>query len=508
MTDHSLYLRSVEFSRKGNVVREVILCADLGTGSLRVAAITAKGTVVATASAAIRAAEPEPGWSVIDPEAWWRALARTVGRTLHPLPKGTRVRGLCLSGLTRSQVVLDREGRPLAPAVLFRDHRAVDDAAEVARYFPTNNPADAITAFHPLARIAWFARRQPELFDRIGAVLEPKDFLNFRLTGLMAADSVTYSRFDSFLSAQGALPDWLERCRGLLALRRIPPWQMLGRITNEHPPFDHVAGIPVFAGAMDAWATAVGAGAIRAGQGYDIAGTSEVAGLITPARAVVPGLVSLVWGEDVHQIGGPTQAGADGALWCHRTFRVRGTLAAAVERAGEMLPTEDKPLFLPHLAGERTPLWRADVRGAFEGLSRGHGADDFLWAVLEGVAMTMRDIFARAVDGSREKLCEVRVAGGGAQSNAWCQMKADVMSVPMVRTAHRETGVIGAAIAGAVGLGWHPTLAAAVDAMCPVERVFEPRPAFARVYAPRAERHDRARHHAVAQANAAGRVGA
>ncbi len=119
--------------------------------------------------------------------------------------------------------------------------------------------------------------------------------------------------------------------------------------------------------------------------------------------------------------------------------------------------------------------------------------------------MTMRAILASAVAGSRQELAEVRVAGGGARSNAWCQLKADVMNVPMVRTAHAETGVIGAAIAAAVGLGWHPTLAAAADAMCPVERVFEPRPALAPFYAERAARHERARQYAIAQADAARR---
>lgn len=483
--------------------RSVVLCADVGTGSLRVGAITANGTVVATGAASIRASAPEPGWSAIDPEVWWRALARVVGRTLDQLPRGSRVQGVCLSGLTRAQVMLDRAGRPLAPALLFRDQRAVDDAAEVARYFPTANPAEAITAFHPLARIAWFARGQPALFDRIGAVLEPKDFLNFRLTGISAADSVTYSRFDHLNVAQRPLPDWLERCVGLLAPRRIAPWQILGQVTSRQAPFGRLAGVPVFAGAMDAWATAIGAGAIRAGQGYDIAGTSEVAGLITRARVRVPGLVSLIWGEDVHQIGGPTQAGADCALWCHQTFRVRGTLAAALERAGKLLPDENRPLFLPYLAGERTPIWRPDVRGAFEGLSRGHDADDFLWSVLEGVAMAMRDILASAVEGSKVSLSEVRGAGGGARSSAWCQIKADVMSVPMVRTTHRETGVIGAAIAAAVGLGWHPTLATAADGMCPIERVFEPRSNLIPFYAQRAERYGRARQHAIAQADAA-----
>jgi xylulokinase len=98
---------------------------------------------------------------------------------------------------------------------------------------------------------------------------------------------------------------------------------------------------------------------------------------------------------------------------------------------------------------------------------------------------------------------EIRVAGGGARSNAWCQLKADVVNVPMVRTSHRETGLVGAAMAAAVGLGWHPTLAAAADAMCSVERVFEPRAALVPFYAQRAERHARATRHAIEEADAA-----
>ena len=485
------------------MVREVVLCADLGTGSLRVGAITAKGTAIATVAAAMRAAEPEPGSSEIDPEAWWRALGRTVGRTLDRLEKGDHVRGLCLSGLTRTQVMLDRLGQPLSPALLFRDHRAAETAAEVARHFPTDNPADAITAFHPIARIAWLARRQPESFARVGAVLEPKDFLNYRLTGRIAADTVTYSRYDALCAAERGLPEWLVRCVRLLALPRTAPWQALGPVTSLQSPWRRLAGIPVFGGAMDAWATAVGSGAIRAGQGYDIAGTSEVAGLITAARKTVPGLVSLRWGEKTWQIGGPTQAGADCAAWCHEAFRVRGTLAAAVERAGRMSPASDRPLFLPYLAGERAPLWRADVRGAFEGLARAHGGDDFLRAVLEGVAMAMRDILARAAGPSGTQMREIRVSGGGAQSNAWCQIKADVTSIPVVRTSHRETGLVGAAMAAAVGLGWHPTLAAAADAMCSVERVFAPRAAHVPFYTERAERYARARRHAIDEADAA-----
>jgi len=487
------------------VIREVVLCADLGSGSLRVGAVTASGTVIAattTATAATRGTD-ENGAHGVDPEKWWRALSRGVGRTLDRLNTRDRVLGLCLSGVTRTQVMLDRNGRPLAPALPFRDARAAEEAAEIARHLPADNPADAITAFHPLARITWLARRQPRTFERAAAVLEPKDFLNWRLTGVIAADRVTYSRYDALRSNGKTLPDWLERSLDLLALPRIAPWELHGTIVDKRRPWNRLAGIPVFAGAMDAWATAVGAGAVRAGHGYDIAGTSEVAGLITSTRAEVPGLVSLWWSQHAWQIGGPTQAGADSAAWCHRTFRIRRTLAAAVERAGSLVPVDARPLFLPYLAGERAPLWRADVRGAFEGIAREHGGDDFLWSVLEGVAMAMRDILTRAIRASATPAHEIRVGGGGAQSNAWCQLKADVMNVPLVRTSQRETGLVGAAMAAAVGLGWHRDLAAAADAMTRVDRVFEPRASLAAFYAQRANRYERARQHALDEADAA-----
>jgi xylulokinase len=486
------------------VVREVVLAVDLGSGSLRVGAVTANGAVIATASAAMGATTgaDERAARGVDPEKWWRALSRGVARTLDRLSTRDRVRGLSLAGITRTQVVLDREGKPIAPAIPFRDVRAAEEAAEIARHLPAGNPADAITAFHPLARLTWLARRQPRTFERAAAVLEPKDFLNWRLTGVIAADRVTYSRYDALRPNAKAVPEWLERSLDLLALPRIAPWELQGTIVNRRPPWNRLAGIPVFAGAMDAWAAAVGAGAVRPGQGYDIAGTSEVAGLITATRAYVPGLVSLFWSGDAWQVGGPTQAGADCAVWCHRTFRIRRALAPAVERAGSLSPTDARPVFLPYLAGERAPLWRADLRGAFEGIAREHGADDFLWAVLEGVAMAMRDILTRAVRASATPLREIRVAGGGGQSNAWCQLKADVVNVPLIRTSQRETGVVGAAMAAAVGLGGHRDLAAAADAMTRVDHVFEPRASHAAFYAQRARRYERARQHALDEADA------
>jgi xylulokinase len=471
-------------------VSDIILAVDLGAGSLRAAAVTPRGRVVAASALPLAATEEQPLRSEIDPELWWRALGAALGTILDRLPRASRVAGLCLAALTRSQILLDGDGRILRPAMLFRDRRAFAEAKEISCYFAAEKPA-AITAFHPLARLAWLASHEPALFDRLAAVAEPKDFLNAQLTARLAGDSVTYSRFDA-LAATRALPATLQRCVDLLAIERLAPWAVLGPVICREKPFDRLAGVPVFAGSMDAWASAIGAGAVRPGQAYDVAGTSEVVGLITRERRAVPGLVSLLWGEDVHQIGGPTQAGADCAHWCHEIFRLRGGLAAAIERAGGRVPATDLPLFLPYLAGERAPVWRDDLRAAFHHVSRAHGSDDFLWAVLEGVAHAVRDILATA-SASGVAPDELRVCGGGARSAAWCQLKADVAALPVARAAARETGLIGCAIAAAFGLGRYPSLAAASDAMSPVERVFTPQRGLAAFYLARAESYRQAR---------------
>lgn len=485
-------------------MNDFILSVDLGAGSMRAGALRPDGTVFAIAVAPLAVEEPEPGWAEIDPERWWQALGTSVGRVMRKVPRSGRVLGICLAGLTRTQVLLDRDFMPLGKAILFRDRRAADEAASIAHHFPSGNPAEALTAFHPLARLAWLARHAPALFARLAFVMEPKDFLNHRLTGMAAADSVTYSRLDALGPRPRGLPAWIERALDLLEPRRVDPWQELGPVTASAPGFERLAGVPVFAGAMDSWATAVGSGAVAPGQAYDIAGTSEVVGLLTRKRVAVPGLVSLRWSETAWQIGGPTQAGADCALWCHSAFRLRGRMAQAVERVGKRLPSAERPIFLPYLAGERTPVWRADARGAFHNLARGTGPDDFLWSVMEGVAMAVRDILGVAIGGSGEAAAELRVAGGGARSDAWCQMKADVLGLPVLRAAELETGVTGAAIAAAVGLGLHPDLAAAAAAMVKVGRRFEPRAAMADFFAARAALYSRVKAAALDLADAAG----
>lgn len=452
----------------------VLLAVDLGTGSIRAAAISTGGDTICAAQQPLSVAEPFPGWAEINPALWWGGLCATIGQVLDRLAPGQWPVALCIGGVTRSQVLLDADDKLLRPAILFRDRRAEHVAARVATQFPIDNPAEAISAFHPFARLTWLMTHEADVFDRCATLLEPKDYLNWRLTGLKGADAVTYSRFDAFRNLGQPAPEWLERIVKLIAMPLRMPWQELGPVTCSEAPFDRLRGLPVLAGTMDTWATAAGAGAVAPGQAYDVAGTSEAVGFVTASRLSAPGLVSVRWGEGVYQLGGPTQIGADAAAWAHANFRLRGSLSAAIERAGARIPNEELPLFLPYLQGERAPVWRSDLRGAFFGLGRGLDAEGLLWSTMEGVAHSVRDILDTARVATGERLDEIRICGGGAQSDGWCQLKANVCGTPVVRTVPKETGLIGAAMCAAVGMGHYPDLGAAAGAMCKIDKVFEP----------------------------------
>ncbi|MCC6870592.1 MAG: hypothetical protein IT522_17395 [Burkholderiales bacterium] len=448
---------------------EHILAVDVGGSALRVGLVRLDGTIIATSAVALAPDEPRAGWSELDPERWWQALRHATARVLRRAPP---VAALCIGALTRTQVLLDANGRAQGRAILFRDRRAAAIARELR---------DA-TAFDARARLAWIERHQPGRHARIAAVVEPKDYLNYRLTGVLAADRVTRSR-------EAALP--------LAPDHVVDPWQAIGTVRSA--ALARLAGVPVFAGSLDTWTSAVGAGAVAPGQAYDVCGTSEAVGLITAQPTRVPGLLHLAWTATAHQVGGPTQAGADCARWCHDTFRISGTLASALARVGDALRA-DAPLFLPYLAGERAPLWSTTVRGAFHRIDRGHGPDDFLWSTLEGVGHAVRDILRRAQAGSGVSAHEVRIAGGGARSDTWCALKADVIGVPVLRTGATETGLVGAAMAAAVGLGAYPDLERAARRMARPARRFVPRPRYAAAYAQRAALYDAVRDAALALA--------
>jgi xylulokinase len=464
-----------------------ILTCDIGGTNFRVALIDHAGRTVARHQAASDdAAEP-------DPEGWWAAFTDAAASIAECAGDafGT-VAAIAIGGITRTQVFLDSAGKPLRPAITWRDGRATAQAARLHDMVPAAWPeSEHVNAFHPVARIAWLATHEPARFARLAHVVDPKDYLNFRLTGRIATDTVSGARLHAatrpFGHDGGTLLGLAGAPSSVGAIPFLAPTARLGVVRAGLPgALGRLAGVPVFAMGNDTWAMAAGLGALRAGLAYNISGTSEVFGVIGAEPATAPGLMAVDWGQGTQQLGGPSQSGADTVAWLHAALAappgadLPAWIASLTSRPRDAQPA----LFLPFLQGERTPYWEPALRGAWLGLNRRHGPADLAFAVLEGIAFLNRVILERAEAALGSRAEEIRFGGGGAANAAWCRIKADVTGRPVVVGAAEEPGLLGAAIVAWAGLGTFPDIGAAQQALVRRAHTYLPDAARHAAYAP------------------------
>jgi xylulokinase len=457
------------------LARHVLAC-DLGGSSFRAALVDPSGRILHSAAAPLPTPPDRDGVAECDPAQWWQVLTQTVDRLAAD--SGARfddVAAIAISAITRTQVFLGADGRVLRPALLWRDTRAEPVLAELRALLPTADPETReVNAFHPLARLFCLARAEPELFAGLAAVVEPKDFLNARLTGRVAIDTIGSARLlacrPALLAASG-----LPRA---IVPEALAPTDLLGVVQPGLPgALGRLAGAKVVAMAHDTWASVVGLGALRPGFAYNLSGTTEVLGVMSEAPVAAEGLMTVAWGQGLHQIGGPSQTGADSLVWL---LHLLGSTADDLGPSLEALlaqPRHPQPvLFLPYLQGERVPYWNPSLRGAFIGLNRRHGPTDLAYAVLEGVGCLNRIVLDRAEAAAGLQVREIRFGGGGAANARWCQIKADITGRDVVVVDAAEPGLLGAAIVAFAALGCFADLAAAQAAMVAPRARFLPRP--------------------------------
>jgi xylulokinase len=370
----------------------------------------------------------------------------------------------------------------------WKDTRSEAAATRLRERLGDAHPESArINAFHPLARLAWLHEEEKATFPGLGSVLEPKDYLNFRLTGRRASDPVSMARLlASAVIVAGIDPLAAVGLSSAILPEALEPCQVVGRVQAGLPaPFDAIAGVPVFCSSNDTWAAVAGLGAMRPGYAYNISGTTEVLGVVSERAAEAEGLMTVDW-RGVSQLGGPSQNGADTVSWLLSLLARGDGDHAAIGRDIDALlagPRHAQPLlFLPYLQGERVPYWNPSLRGAFIGLNRQHGATDLAWAVLEGVAFLNRIVLERAEAALGAPVSEIRFGGGAANNRLWCQIKADICRRPVVVGHAREPGILGAAIVAWTGLGRFASLAEAQAALVSAAARFEPDPTRAALY--------------------------
>lgn len=466
-----------------------ILAIDLGTSALKVALVSTAGKVLGLETEAIRLELLPGGGAEQDPQEWWGAVKVTAARLLARdlVPRGQIVAVGCTSQWSGT-VPVDREGRPLMKAVIWMDSRGAPDVRRITggpvrvagygadklwRWVRKTGGIPGLTGKDSIAHILFIQRRYPEIYRSTHKFLEPKDFLNFRLTGRYAAsyDSIALHwvtdnrdlsrvRYDPELLAiagidRGKLPDL------------VPATALLGRIKADVAAQLGLSGdVQVVAGTPDVQSAAIGSGATRDLEAHLYVGTSSWLTCHVPFKKTdllrnMASLPSAIPGRYLVADEQET-AGAflrDNVLF-HRDGMPTGEMPPNVfglfdELAAGVPPGSDGVIFTPWLYGERTPVEDHTLRGGFHNLSLQATRPHLIRAVLEGVAYNARWLLGAVEIFVRRRLDPIRMIGGGAQSDLWCQIFADVLdrAIEQVRDP-LEANVRGAAIVASVGMGY------------------------------------------------------
>ena len=470
--------------------------ADLGTSSLKILLVTPDGRIVKEVSRKYPVSFPHPGWSEQEPQAWWDAFVSAV-RELSA-EYGKDIKGIAAGGQMHGLVALDRADNVIRPAILWNDGRTAEETdylnEVIGKARLSELTGNIAYAGFTAPKLLWMAKHEPDDFARIAKIMLPKDYLNYKLTGVHCTDpsdasgmllfDVKRRRFsDEMLEVCGvdrnAVPKVFESAEAVGVLSGDA-----AAVLGLEP------GIPVAAGAGDNAAAAVGTGAVVNGRCNISLGTSGTIFIATDEFTDSPGneLHSFCHADGGwHLMGCILSAASCNEWFCDRILGSGDyrTLEAAIP--DELLGANDV-FFLPYLMGERSPINDTDARGTFTGLRLDTTRAAMELAVLEGVAFAVRDNLEAArrqgVNITQSTLC-----GGGAKSPLWQRIIANVLNIDILIPETEQGPGYGAAMLAMTAAGEYPSVRAASEAICGVRKVIRPEPELARKYEDRYARY-------------------
>lgn len=398
-----------------------------------------------------------------DPEDWLQAASAVVDEI------GDRVDAIGLTGQMHGSVFLDSNGKVIRPALLWNDQRTQAECDEIHAKVGrerlvdiTGNPA--LTGFQ-LPKLLWLRNHEPENFSRLSKLLLPKDYIRYRMTGDHATEV-------SDASGVGMLDLWQRDWSQEIADRLATDLGLLPRVYESSAVTGRAKGVPVVAGAGDQAAGAVGVGAIDPSVTSVSLGTSGVAFASLPQVKIEP---SGSLHTFCHATGGWHAMGVmlscGGSVEWARSLLYPGEPYSAFD--GEVSSRQsctEGLYFLPYLAGERCPFVDPTAAARFVGLRLGHSRADLARAVLEGACFGLAGCveLLTTLTGTPD---EIRVTGGGAKSDVWVQLLADILRMPCVRMRLDEGPAFGASILAGVGIGvWPDVTSASAAAIQTTER--------------------------------------
>lgn len=472
---------------------QLLLGIDIGTSACKIAVFEKNGTVIAAGSGDYPVYYPQPGWAEQNPDEWWTAVCETIKTLLEKNHiDAQEIAGVGIDGQSWSAIPIDQEGNVLANTPIWMDTRAQDICDRINREIGEENifalTGNSLQPSYTTAKILWYKENLPQMYEKIDKILQSNAFIAYRLTDALSHDMSQGYGVHCYDMKNGCWND--EMCEKMGIPRSflpelVPSHQVVGTVTPKAAEKTGLAvGTPVVAGGLDAACGTLGAGVINVGETQEQGGQAGGMSICIEEYAADPRLIlgaHVVPGQWLLQ--GGTVGGGGVMRWFEKEFagyereiadRVgKSSLDQLNEIAQETPPGSDGVVFLPYMAGERSPIWDPNAKGVYYGLDFNKTKGHMVRAAMEGVAFSLKHNLDIAED-TGAKVEELRAMGGSANSLLWTQIKSDITGKPIIVPSSDTATTLGAVILAGVGVGVYKDFEEAVHMTVKLTRRHEP----------------------------------
>ncbi len=423
-------------------VKPYVLVYDVGTSSIKAAVYGPEGEVLTKKSQFYAYDTPEESWAEIDPQCWWSALVSVTGELgasgaaeLHS------VEAVAVTGQMHTAVLLDEHDEVIAPSILWFDRRAGAETRELQETF--NVPPYVLNSSYTLPKLCWMAKHAPEVMRKVKTILWPKDYIRYLMTDKKATD-YTEGIGSALIDWEAGtwIPQRIEACG--LSMDVLPP------LRSQEETYPITAEAANQLGLADRCKVLTGCGDIAALLGgaphkpgrlvYSLGSSSMYFTETDSDIREKDGLYTLSFGG--HKLFGGVSSTTGAALnWAYEMlWGGESTIPFrdAVEKSLTARTAADSVVFLPFLAGERSPFWSDSMTGCFDGLKLHHDKRHLTKSIMEGVACSIRYILD-LMEGAQTPIDEIALSGGGAKTPGWPEIIASVTGKRVLVYAAEET---------------------------------------------------------------------
>lgn len=482
-------------------MKEYLLGIDIGTSACKIAIFDRNGNVQAGSSESYPVYYPKPGYAQQDPRQWWSAACKAIRESMeHSGISGSEIAGIGVDGQSWSAIALDKQGEVLTDTPIWMDVRSTAICEEMNTKIGSRkifeSSGNSLQPSYTTGKILWYKKEMPQIYEKTDKILQSNSYIVYRLTGRLTQDKSQGYGLHCFHMKKGI---WDRQMCLVLGIQPdmlpdlFPCHEVVGTVSSKAAGETGLcAGIPVVAGGLDAACGALGAGVIRPGETQEQGGQAGGMSICMDRYQADERLIlSYHVVPDVWLLQGGTTGGGGVMRWLEQELGAferelglkqgRSSLDLMNEIAEKVNPGSDGLIFLPYMAGERSPIWNPDAKGVYYGLDFQKTKGHLIRAAMEGVALSLK----HNLEIAEEAGANVKVMlsmGGAANSLLWTQIKSDVTGKPVIVPASDTATTLGAAVLAGVGIGMYRDFEEAVSLTVEEKRRHQPNQKNASVY--------------------------